>query len=261
MSKKKAVHMEFHISRQARDRYQFDALLFSISGNVIFANSHAARVFAQKVNDTRDLVSFPEQAVKAGQLNAMGMLDEILHYVVGLYRKQENAEVMRQALSWLEEKLGQEAVDSALHKFVDDFPPVAVYQRQIDPDAYLAGETAGVPNRQIALEEMLMLWLDAMNPAFSPLMELFDDSALERETPYLQIIFNLRQFFDGSCPRSCPLNLRTTRGGKKRPGTDCARSIKQLYIIRERRGSVPRVTSRHNHILARKERWWQPRGQ
>jgi glycosidase len=196
MPKKQVVHMEFHISRQARDHYQFDALLFSISGNVIFANFHAARVFAQKVNNTRDLASFPEQAVKAGQLNAMGMIDEILHYVVGLYRKQENAEVMRQALSWLEEKLGQAAVDSALHKFVDDFPPATVYQRQIEPDVYLAGETAGVPNRQIALEEMLMLWLDAMNPAFSPLMELFDDSALERETPYLQIIFNLRQFFD-----------------------------------------------------------------
>jgi glycosidase len=205
MPKKQAVPMEFHISRQARDRYQFDALLFSISGNVIFANFHAARVFAQKVNDTRDLSSFPEQAVKAGQLNAMGMIDEILHYVVGSYRKQENAEVMRQALSWLEEKLGQAAVDSALRKFIDDFPPVAVYQRHIDPDVYLAGETAGVPNRQIALEEMLMLWLDAMNPAFSPLMELFDDSALERETPYLQIIFNLRQFFD-SQPHFGPEN-------------------------------------------------------
>ncbi len=190
MPDKEVVWMEFHISRQARDRYQFDAMLFSISGNVIVANFHAARLFAQKVNEKRDLVSFPEQTVKAGQLNAMGLNDEILHYVVGLYRNQKNAEIMRQALDWLDEKLGREAVDGTLHKFVDEFPPVAVYQRQIDPDAYLTGETAGVPNRQIALEEMLMLWLDNRNPAFSPLMELFDDSALQRETPYLQIVFN-----------------------------------------------------------------------
>jgi hypothetical protein len=33
--------MEFHVSRQARDRYQFDEALFSLTGNVILANFHA----------------------------------------------------------------------------------------------------------------------------------------------------------------------------------------------------------------------------
>ena len=43
---------------------------------------------------------------------------------------------------------------------------------------------------------MLMLWLANMNPAFSPFVELFDDSALEKETSYLQIIEALHPFFD-----------------------------------------------------------------
>ena len=68
MQDRNKVHMEFHISRQARDFYQFDETLFSISGNVIFANFHATRVFSQKINDKRDLVNFPERALKAGQL-------------------------------------------------------------------------------------------------------------------------------------------------------------------------------------------------
>ena len=80
MRDKSPVRMEFHVSRQARDRYDFDETLFSLSGNVLFANFHGARVFAQKMNDRRDLVSFPEQAVKAGQINAMGLIDEILHH-------------------------------------------------------------------------------------------------------------------------------------------------------------------------------------
>ena len=71
--------MEFHISLKARDLYQFDDSLFSLSGNVVFLNFHAARVFAHKMNERRDLVSFPERAVKAGQINAMGLIDEILH--------------------------------------------------------------------------------------------------------------------------------------------------------------------------------------
>ncbi len=69
--------MEFHVSRQARDRYHFDLSLFGYHGNVIFANFHAARLFAQKINQQRDLVSYPEQAVKAGQVNALGLMDEI----------------------------------------------------------------------------------------------------------------------------------------------------------------------------------------
>jgi hypothetical protein len=42
--------MEFHIPRRARDRYQFGQSLFALTGNVVFANFYAARVFAQKMN-------------------------------------------------------------------------------------------------------------------------------------------------------------------------------------------------------------------
>jgi hypothetical protein len=55
--------MEFHISCRARDQYEFDQSLFSLSGNVIFANFYAARSFAQKMNNKRDLLRFPENAV------------------------------------------------------------------------------------------------------------------------------------------------------------------------------------------------------
>ena len=67
--------MEFHISREARDIYQFDQSLFSSNGNVIFANFHAARVFAQKMNQKRDLLNFPEQNIKSGQINALGLIE------------------------------------------------------------------------------------------------------------------------------------------------------------------------------------------
>ncbi len=56
--------MEFHVSRQSRDRYQFDQGLFNYTGNVIFANFHASRLFAQKINQKKDLANFPERAVK-----------------------------------------------------------------------------------------------------------------------------------------------------------------------------------------------------
>lgn len=188
--------LEFHVSRKARDLYQFDQTLFYLSGNVIFANFHAARVFAQKMNERRDLVRFPEQAIKAGQINAMGLIDEILHYVVGLYREQRNPHVFRQALDWLDERLGEEAVDTTLYRFADEFPPLVVYRQEVALEDYMEGETAGVPHRQIVLEEMVMLWLANKNPAFSPFLELFDDTALDRETAYPQVVTALHEFFE-----------------------------------------------------------------
>jgi glycosidase len=190
------VTMEFHISRKARDLYQFDESLFSISGNVIFPNFHAARLFAQKINEKRDLIRFPDQAIKAGHINATGLIDEIFHYIVGLYRNEKNARVIQQALNWLYDRFGKQKADEALRTFADNFPAVAVYRHEVELDIYMEGETAGVPHRLMVLEEMLMLWLANVNPAFSPLIELFDDVTLEQDTAYLEIIEGLHSFFD-----------------------------------------------------------------
>jgi len=187
---------EFHISREARDLYDFDKTLFTFTGNAIFADFHAARLFAQKMNQRRDLVRYPERAVKAGQINAMGLIDEILHYLVQVYREQKNAGVMEEALAWLEDNVGQEGVDETLRRFVNRFPPMAVYREGTSAEAYLEGETDGVPNRRIVLEELILLWLANENPGFSPFVELFDDSELERETAYREMISELHDFFD-----------------------------------------------------------------
>ena len=108
--------VEFHVSRKARDFYQFHESLFSQSGNLIFANLHAVRAFVQKMNQNRDLVKFPEQAVKPGQITAMGLIDEIFHYVVSVYREQINKEVMEQALLALYDELGKVPIDQKLYE-------------------------------------------------------------------------------------------------------------------------------------------------
>lgn len=191
---------EFHVSRLARDRYQLDESLFSLSGNVIFANFHAARLFAQKINSNRDLVNYPENAIKPGQLNAMGLIDEILHIVVDLYRKQKNPQVMVEALDWLKNSLGVETVEKVLQQFTAHFPPVSVFRGEQTPEAYLAGETDGDPNVAIALEELMLLWVANKNPAFMQFEELFDDDPLASDTAYLTVIRELGVFFDTQPP-------------------------------------------------------------
>ena len=199
------AHREFHVSRRARERYQFDATLFALNGNVLLANFRAAREFAQKMNAPRDLVHHPEQTVRAGDINAMGLIDEILHLVVAKYREQINPAVLQHAFDWLAARFDRRTIDAALVRFCQEFPPRAVYRREVSLKDYLAGETADTPNRHIVLEEMVMLWLANMNPAYSPYLELFDDTALETQTAYLRILSALHDFFDTQ-PRFGPDN-------------------------------------------------------
>jgi hypothetical protein len=119
---------------------------------------------------------------------------------VDQYRQQRSPEVMKAALAWLNDRLGQEAVDGLLRLFAREFPPMSVYHREVSPEAYLEMQTEGTPNRQILLEELLMLWLANANPAFGPFLELFDDQPLEKETAYSQAIALLHDFFDTQPP-------------------------------------------------------------
>ena len=197
--------MEFHISRDARDRYRFEASLFSTSGNVVFADFHAARIFAQRMNVARDTARFPEQSVQAAQINALGLIDEILHLVIQRYREQRNPQAMAKAVNWLNDQVGAEAVDETLLQFSTQFPPLRVYLGEMSAEEYLLGESSladggRVPNRQILLEELVMLWLANLNPAFEPFQELFDDTALESDTDYLHMMSSLYGFFETQPP-------------------------------------------------------------
>ncbi len=237
MSNSPSPIFEFHISRQARDHYQFDQLLFGQAGNIIFADFHAARLFALKMNQKRDMINFPEKVVRAGQINAMGLIDEILHMVVQLYRQQINPKVMQEALDWVGGMLGKDDIDHTLLQFIQEFPPVDVYRNHRSAEEYLDSTTEGISNRQIVLEELLLLWLANANPAFSPYRELFDDSHLVKETAYEKLIPLIHAFFETQPPFG-PDNqnlvdmLRT-------PAIVAPQSLTaQLEFIRQRWGSL-----------------------
>jgi glycosidase len=248
-----SARMEFHVSRRARDYYNFDESLFSIHGSVIFANFHAARTFAQKMNDKRDLIRFPEQAVRAGQINAMGLIDEMLHRIVARYREEQNPGVMQQALAWLHSNFGEDAIDATLLRFVDEFPPVSVYRREMTPQEYLAGQSGDLPNREVALEEMLMLWLANMNPAFAAFQELFDDTGLERETIYPKIFPSLQQFFDGQPTFSS--GGGDDNGTQVDPVTGLSRSGEQNLIDVLRSPALASPHSLTGQLMFLQQRW------
>ncbi|HEY0794558.1 MAG TPA: alpha-amylase family glycosyl hydrolase [Acidisarcina sp.] len=187
--------MEFHISRDARDRYRFDETLSSLTGNVVFASLSASREFAHRMNQVREAASPPEQTVLAAALYTMGLIDEATHAVMASYRKQFDPAVMTDALRWFADKVGGENLDKLLLRFVEYFPGVEVYRGNLTPAQWLAGATDGAPNRAAALEEMMLLWMANHNLAFQPFQELFEDSDLAEKTAYAQVTASLPAYF------------------------------------------------------------------
>ncbi|MCX6151939.1 MAG: alpha-amylase family glycosyl hydrolase [Ignavibacteriales bacterium] len=187
---------EFHISRYSRKKYDFAELLFSTNGNVVFANFQAARQFAFKLNEKRE----PGNMVRVGQVNAMGLLDEIYHYVLRQYEIQVNPDVFKRAINYVNKNLGEEKVKNALLSFIELFPSVNVYNGKEHPVDYLSGNTNEKSNYEITLEEMILLYFANFNPANNLLKELFDDSQLQVQTVYNELIVNLDKFFQNEKP-------------------------------------------------------------
>ncbi len=178
------VVREFHISRRVRDAYGLSDTLFSLTGNVVFADFRAARELAHRLNERRDVHHHPERAVRASRLYALGLIDEILHLMVARHRQLRAPRLWTQVLSLLSRDFGAEKLDRVLETFVEEFPPTAVYRGDVGKDAYLDGVTDGVAHREIVVEELVLLWLANRNPAFADFRELFDDAVLRRETDY-----------------------------------------------------------------------------
>ena len=187
--------MEFHINARIRKECDFDESLFASSGNVIFANVKAVRAFVQKYNRTVDGAAHPEHFLKAGQLNAMGLIDEIFHYVCRLYRQKQSASFFEGAEAAIDKAIGKKKRDALLLAFSTEFPPMAVYRGKTNAETWLAGTSdEGIPNRIIALEELILLRLANENPAFEPFFRLYSDKFLNDVPGYAESWDAIRTF-------------------------------------------------------------------
>ncbi len=191
--------MEFHIAGSLREQLKVDDLLFSYTGNIVFANIAAARKLALALNQLRAQqngdVADPKRQVNAGALYAMGLIDELSHAMVARYRKDTDPAILTEALRWFTAQAGEAEVDRLLATFTERFPNDDILSGKLTPTQWLEGETEGLPNREAAFEELLLLHLANTNPALRQFGELFDDSDLKQTTSYAEITRELPEFF------------------------------------------------------------------
>ncbi len=222
---------EFHISRQCRERYDFNLNLFQLNGNVILTEFRKVKEFAGKLNQKRKI------PIKPSELNAMGLIDEILHFVIQKYQKEKNPRAFQKARRELNKILGDKQTIETMEKFIETFPSVSVYTGKETVSEYLQGKTSGIRNDMITIQEILLLYLANENPAFSEFQELFDDTILRKKSAYVEFFNGIEEFFKkqpGYGPYNQPLIELLRAPSKASPHSLAG----QLLYIKEHWGVI-----------------------
>ena len=197
----KISYNEFHINKAVRDSCKFSNALYASTGNVIISDMKAVRIFTERLNTHFDKMGLPEKRVSAGSINAMGLIDEILHYCCMLYRKTKLSTAFSDALKDLDNKYGKENIDELLIQFNTEFPPTAVYRGEITLEKYMSETSIDVgtgklrSNRESSFEEMIMLHLENENPAFLPFSIMFNDQKLGKNPLYHKTWADIQRYF------------------------------------------------------------------
>lgn len=244
------IEYYFHVSKESRIKYHFEENLFSLNGDLIISNFALARILSQRINRKREEENIYDKYVTPGQINALGLLHEIYHYIINYYEANENPDVFERALSHLNRTIGNDNVDSLLLLFLEKFPPLPVFKNELGAADYLNKTTGNKPNREIVLEELLLLHLENINPPFASLKELFDDTQLDESTVYSRVLSETEKFFEGETPLSIeelPLiqalkkpilnNIDSIEGQLEYIKTKWAPLIKDLFLLKLLGGS------------------------
>jgi glycosidase len=189
-----------HARKTARDAYfptRNDDAFFTLRGDITFAGTTAARVFAHRVNETDRRSG--EALLRPAELAAMALVHEIFHVVIELFRKRHPTSFER-LLAKLDVDLAGATRETVL-AFLHTFPPPAIYQ-------HVRGEGDETPEKLVGregrkaedlfTEEVLLLWLVNQNPAYDPVRSIVTDYDLGHT--YQALVREARSHFASEAP-------------------------------------------------------------
>jgi glycosidase len=189
------IRYNFHVSKITRIKYDFDKSLFSINGDLIIADFHQARILSEKINKVRKLEGITNTIVTSGNLNALGLLHEIFHYLIRVYEEKENPRVLDRSVKYLLSHMEEKEINKVMLEYINEFPPLEVFKGKVTPEDYLLDVTDNKPNKEIILEELIILQLENSNPATISLEELYSDKTISKKSKYIDALDITEQFF------------------------------------------------------------------
>lgn len=155
----------------------------------------SGQLLAERINHGSGAFSDPERAVRAGQIDAIGLIDEIFHYLSDSYHQINDRGMSPGLTGALEVKLGRKSLSQSRNIFIDSLPGLEIDRDMVlNPDC-TEGSRAEERPRVLVADEMMMLDLANRNPAFQPLAELFDDKEIKETSCYPEVLRGLRDYY------------------------------------------------------------------
>jgi glycosidase len=190
----------FQTSRDGWDRFGIRSLLAHEAPFSEENERYTVRRLVEVYNDRPPSPSGPATPVFAEQMISLGILNDVLRYILLHYALREQPGVLRAGHAWARARVGEDRVDRMPPVFARLFPPRPVLVDQQDLEGWLA---AGEPELDVVdrvTVESVLLYLMMRNPATRPFHELFDDGELQRQASYVPFVVSLEEFLEGREP-------------------------------------------------------------
>ncbi|MCP4571011.1 MAG: alpha-amylase [bacterium] len=180
--------LDFPVSREAWTRHGIGDLVGALPAADLNAS---LRQLALHLEET----AAGRETPPAEDLLALRTLNQALRWICARYFLVENPGSLARGRRRAADRLGAGAVNGLLHTFVDSFPPAETLFEAKPSDEFMTGAAPGAgPER--AVLELLLLFLNAVNPAARPARPLFDDDELRRRAPYVPFVTGLGDDLD-----------------------------------------------------------------
>ena len=117
-----------HAEKNTRDKYQFPDDKYGIDGKLEVKNIHDSRLIAANMNLHRDILHFPEQAVKSGEIYAISLMNQIFQYIIRSYIEKNKRDILTEAVDYAISDLSLTEITRVFDLYLKEFPPLDVYK-------------------------------------------------------------------------------------------------------------------------------------
>ncbi len=190
----------FPLSRKTWDWLEMSSLSTGPAAGTMASEVFLLRQVADRVNIKRVQSTHLQEPVYGGQLVSVGVLVDVLRYIIEVYSHEEQPGVISRGLEWTGQQFGQTTVSIPPPSFVKLFPPISILKGTMSEDEFLREYQKASSRADTVIREIILLFLSTANPAFKPFQGFFDDEQLRREAPYVPMIQGMQKFFSTQPP-------------------------------------------------------------
>jgi len=188
--------LELHFSNKSRKEYLLEDLNFTETGKLVVKESYNIKEITEKLNTAKRDQTANEFFFKSGDLNALGLIEKINHYLIKQYLLVADNLVMKSAIKQLNENYGEDEIDKILIEYSRNFSNELIYTNKENVEDFLKREIDSIPVRELLLEEIILLKICNNNQAAVQYKELFDDERLINKTKYSPVFYSILEHFN-----------------------------------------------------------------